>query len=32
MRAVDVMSAPVYIVAPADNVAYARNLMLRYRV
>ena len=32
MRAVDVMSAPVYIVAPADNVAYARNLMLRYHV
>jgi len=26
------MSAPVYVVAPTDNVAYARNLMLRYRV
>jgi CBS domain-containing protein len=32
MRAVDVMSAPVYVVAPNDNVAYARNLMLKHRV
>jgi CBS domain-containing protein len=32
MRAIDVMSAPVYVVAPADNVAYARNLMLKHRV
>ena len=32
MRAVDVMSAPVYVVAPADNVAYARNQMLKHRV
>ncbi len=32
MHAADVMSAPVYVVAPADNVAYARNLMLRHRV
>ena len=32
MRAVDVMSAPVYVVAPTDNVAYARNLMLKHRV
>lgn len=32
MRAVDVMSSPVYVIAPTDNVAYARNLMLRHRV
>ncbi|MFA7562823.1 MAG: CBS domain-containing protein [Methanoculleus sp.] len=32
MRAVDVMASPVYVVAPTDNVAYARNLMLRHRV
>ena len=32
MRAIDVMSAPVYVVAPADNVAYARRLMLKHRV
>jgi CBS domain-containing protein len=32
MRAVDVMASPVYVIAPTDNVAYARNLMLRHRV
>ncbi len=32
MRAVDVMSSPVYVVAPTDNVAYARHLMLRHRI
>ncbi|WP_292518157.1 CBS domain-containing protein [Methanoculleus sp.] len=32
MRAVDVMSAPVHVVAPNDNVAYARNRMLKHRV
>jgi len=32
MRAIDVMYAPVYVVAPADNVAYARRLMLKHRV
>lgn len=32
MRAIDVMSTPVYVVAPTDNVAYARNLMLKHRV
>ncbi len=32
MRAIDVMSAPVYVVAPTDNVAYARNLMLKHHV
>lgn len=32
MRAIDVMSAPVYVVAPTDNVAYARRLMLKHRV
>jgi len=32
MRAVDVMSSPVYVIAPTDNVAYARNLMLRHRI
>ncbi|KAF5078087.1 MAG: CBS domain-containing protein [Methanoculleus horonobensis] len=32
MRAIDVMASPVYVVAPGDNVAYARNLMLKHRV
>ncbi len=32
MRAIDVMAAPVYVVAPTDNVAHARNLMLKHRV
>lgn len=32
MRANDVMSTPVYVVAPGDSVAYARNLMLKHRV
>lgn len=32
MRAIDVMASPVYVVAPEDNVAYARNLMLKHRV
>jgi CBS domain-containing protein len=32
MRAVDVMTAPVYVVAPTDNVAYARHLMLKHRI
>lgn len=32
MQAVDVMTSPVYVVAPADNVAYARHLMLKHRV
>ncbi|MDN5340215.1 MAG: hypothetical protein PWQ30_1324 [Euryarchaeota archaeon] len=32
MRAIDVMTSPVYVVAPEDNVAYARNLMLKHRV
>lgn len=32
MRAIDVMASPVYVVAPTDNVAYARNLMLKHRV
>ncbi|WP_328585617.1 CBS domain-containing protein [Methanoculleus horonobensis] len=26
------MASPVYVVAPGDNVAYARNLMLKHRV
>jgi CBS domain-containing protein len=32
MKASDVMSSPVYIVSPNENVAHARNLMLKYRV
>jgi len=32
MRAVDLMSSPVYVVKTTDNVAYARNLMLKHRV
>lgn len=32
MQASDVMSAPVYVVSPTENVAYARNLMLKHRM
>lgn len=32
MRAIDVMSSPVYVISPTDNVAYARNLMLRHHI
>ncbi|MDN7024162.1 CBS domain-containing protein [Methanoculleus sp. FWC-SCC1] len=32
MRAVDVMTSPVYVVAPTESVGYARNLMLKHRV
>ncbi len=32
MIAADIMSAPVFIVAPEDNLARARNLMLKHRV
>lgn len=32
MRAVDLMSSPVYVVTTTDNVAYARNIMLRHRI
>lgn len=32
MRAVDLMSSPVYVVTTTDNVAYARNVMLRHRI
>jgi CBS domain-containing protein len=31
MRAVDVMSAPVYVIGPTDSAAHARNLMIRHR-
>jgi CBS domain-containing protein len=32
MQASDVMSAPVYVVSPTENVAYARNLMLKHHM
>jgi CBS domain-containing protein len=32
MKAADVMSAPVYIVAPNETVAHARNLMVKHRI
>lgn len=32
MRALDVMSSPVYVVAPTENVAHARNLMLKHKI
>ncbi|RXE55215.1 hypothetical protein ABH15_13255 [Methanoculleus taiwanensis] len=32
MHAVDVMTSPVYVVAPAESIGHARNLMLRHRV
>jgi len=32
MRAEDVMSSPVYVVAPGDSVGYARRQMLKHRI
>jgi len=32
MQASDIMASPVFAVAPDENVAHARNLMLRHRV
>jgi CBS domain-containing protein len=32
MQASDIMSGPVYIVSPAENVARARNLMLKHKI
>lgn len=32
MKAGDVMSSPVYIIDPGENVARARNLMLKHRI
>jgi len=32
MQASDVMSSPVYVVSPTDNVAHARNLMLKHKI
>jgi len=32
MKAADVMTSPVYVVGPAENVAHARNLMLKHRI
>jgi CBS domain-containing protein len=32
MKAADIMSSPVYIVSPGENVAHARNLMLKHRI
>lgn len=32
MQAKDIMSSPVYIVAPGENVAHARKIMLKHRI
>ncbi|HUU75014.1 MAG TPA: CBS domain-containing protein [Methanoregulaceae archaeon] len=32
MNASDVMTSPVFIVAPGENVSYARNLMLKHKI
>lgn len=32
MKATDVMTSPVYVVGPSENVAHARNLMLKHRI
>jgi len=32
MQAQDIMSSPVHVVALSDTVAYARNLMVRYKI
>lgn len=32
MQAQDVMSSPVYIVAPSENIAHVRNLMLKHKI
>ncbi len=32
MKIKDIMSSPVYVVSPEENVARARNLMLRHRI
>jgi CBS domain-containing protein len=32
MQASDIMSGPVYIVSPAENVAHARHLMLKHKI
>ncbi|NYT07110.1 MAG: CBS domain-containing protein [Methanomicrobiales archaeon] len=32
MKAADVMTSPVFVVGPAENVARARNLMLKHRI
>ncbi|MDD1718873.1 MAG: CBS domain-containing protein, partial [Methanoregulaceae archaeon] len=32
MFASDVMTSPVYVVSPTENVAHARNLMLKHKI
>ena len=32
MKASDVMSSPVYVVAPGETVSHARNLMLKHKI
>ncbi|MDH7593112.1 MAG: CBS domain-containing protein [Methanomicrobiales archaeon] len=32
MKASDIMSTPVYVVSPQENISHARNLMLRHRI
>lgn len=32
MFASDIMSSPVYVVSPTENVAHARNMMLRHKI
>ena len=32
MKASDIMTSPVHVVAPADHVAYVRNLMIKHKI
>ncbi len=32
MQASDVMTSPVFVVAPTENIAHARNLMLKHKI
>ena len=32
MIASDIMTSPVYVVSPSENVAHARNLMLKHKI
>ena len=32
MIASDIMTSPVYVVGPSENIAHARNLMLKHKI
>jgi len=32
MQAKDILSSPVYIVSPGENIAHARKTMLKHRI